>query len=178
MSMPIPPFFHKIFLELIMCVVRAKDMVWGNEPGNPICGPSSLAREPPSTRSGYDQHEATARGDDAGRRRGRVWSTARRRATTGLAAELIGGGGIMRRRRGGKWRARAWGGISARCVFVRVRRDTARCSRRLTFGAPDRANSRARPKKIAVPPRIPRLLEGLFHLRARYIGGFFSACAL
>jgi hypothetical protein len=94
------------------------------------------------------------------------------RRNRSAAAESCGGGA------GGKWRARAWGGISARCVFVRVRRDTARCSRRLTFGAPDRANSRARPKKIAAPPRIPRLLEGLFHLRAQYIGGFFSACAL
>jgi hypothetical protein len=79
---------------------------------------------------------------------------------------------------GGKWRARARGKISACCVFVRVRRDTARCSRRLTFGALNRANNRAPKKNCSVaadtapvggPIPSPRTVYRRFFLaRAHY----------
>jgi hypothetical protein len=102
----------------------------------------------------------------AGRRRG---ATGRRRRSTAPGggageADLQRGGELQRGRRwnrpaaakscsggagggdGGRGRRRR-GEISARWAFARVRRVTARCSRRLTFGAPDSANARA-PQKI------------------------------
>jgi hypothetical protein len=107
----------------------------------------------------------TARSDGAGRRRGtRVpgggageadlqrgggLENARRRNRP-AAAKFCGGGsgGNGGRGRGGK--------ISARWAFARVRRDGARGSRRLTFGAPDRANARAPQKNFsAVEDTVP-----------------------
>jgi hypothetical protein len=98
---------------------------------------------------------AASRGDGAGRRR---WEEARARLIYGAAASYsTAGGGIDRRRRnhaaaarGVKWRARAGrggGGDFSRCVFARVRKDAARCSRHLTFDASDSANTHA-PQKI------------------------------
>jgi hypothetical protein len=86
---------------------------------------------------------AASRGDGARRRRR---EEARARLIYGAEASYSRAGGeIVRRRRRGKWRAR--GGNFSRCVFARVHRDVARCSRRLTFGAPDSVNTRA-PQKI------------------------------
>lgn len=46
LSMPIPPLFHEIFLELIMCFVGTNGMIRSNKPGNPMCGPPHLHRNP------------------------------------------------------------------------------------------------------------------------------------
>jgi hypothetical protein len=45
--------------------------------------------------------------------------------------------------------------------------------RRQNLAAAAGGGTSMRPKKIAAPPRIPRLLEGRFRLRARYTDGFF-----
>jgi hypothetical protein len=94
------------------------------------------------------EEKAGRRADSVSRRRRR--EEARASLIYGAAASYSrAGGGIDRRwRRGGKMEGvGAGGGDFSRCVFAHVRRDAARFSRRLTFGAPDRANSHA-PKKI------------------------------
>jgi hypothetical protein len=119
---------------------------------------------------------ATARGDGGGATAaGRnCWEEARARRLYDAAASYSGaGGGIDRRRwnravaaRGkieGASAGRGGGRNFSRCVFVRVRRDAARCSR-VTFCAPDSANRHAP--------------EGRFRLHVLYTGDFFSACAL
>jgi hypothetical protein len=120
------------------------------------------------------------RGEGGEKRRRRRREEARARLIYGAAASYSrAGGGIDRQRRncaaaargggergnGGRGRAREEGNFS-RCVFARVRRDAARCSRRLTFGARI-VQTAARPKKFAAPPRIARLLEGRFRALPR-----------
>jgi hypothetical protein len=68
----------------------------------------------------------------------------------GAAASYSGAGGGIDRRRWNRAAAARWenggrghGGIFSRYVFTRVRRDVARCSRRVTFGAPDSLKRRA-----------------------------------
>jgi hypothetical protein len=104
----------------------------------------------------------------AGRRRGGELQRGRRRNRPATAESCGGGTGENGGRGGGKFQ---------RCVFARVHRDAARCSRRVTFGAPDSANSRT-PQKFAASPWIARLLEGRFRLRALYTDSFFNAYAL
>jgi hypothetical protein len=97
------------------------------------------------------------------------------------------GGGIDRRRQniavtargGGEWRARARGGrefqlVGHSCASEEMARAAADASHLVLRIV----QTPARPKKISAPPRIPRLLEGRFRLRAPYTGGFCTACAL
>jgi hypothetical protein len=134
---------------------------------------------------GRGRNSGGASGDDAGRRRR---EEARARMIYGAAASYsAAGGGIDRRRRNlaaaareRKWRARARGGGVG---FQPV--EHSRASEELPRAAADASHlvlrivqTSARPKKFAAPPRIPRLLECRFCLRARYTGDFFSASAL
>jgi hypothetical protein len=130
--------------------------------------------------------EATARGDGVGRRRreevpgggaseadllrdGELQQGWRRNRSA--AAESCGGGA------GRKWRARARGEILA-IVYSRASAEMPRAAVDASYLVPRIVQTAARPIKFATPPRIPCLLEGRFHLRAWYTGGFFSACAL
>jgi hypothetical protein len=129
---------------------------------------------------------AASRGDGAGRRRGATASGGGAseadllrdgelqqgwQRNRSAAAESCGDGA------GGQWRARARGEISA-IVYSRASAEMPRAAADASYLVPRIVQTAARPIKFATPPRIPRLLEGRFHLHAWYTGGFFSACAL
>jgi hypothetical protein len=130
------------------------------------------------------RREATVWGDGAGRRR---QEEARARLIYDAAvSHSTAGGGTDRRRwescgggAGGKWRARARGGVGfSAVVYSRASAEMPRAATDASHLTPRIVQTPARPKICAALPRIPRLLEDRFHLRARYTGGFFSACAL
>jgi hypothetical protein len=126
---------------------------------------------------------ATAWGDGAGRRRREevrarwIYGAAASYSAVGgwnrPAAAKSCGGGV-----GGKWRARAGGGEFQPVGHSRASEELPRTAADASHLVLRIVQTPARPKKIAAPPRIPRLLEGRFRLRARYTGGFFSAPAL
>jgi hypothetical protein len=121
---------------------------------------------------------------DTARRSGRnCREELRARRIYGAAASYSGAGGEIDRQRWkragsgavGKWRAREE--IFSRCVFVRVRRDAVRCSRRVTFGAPDSAKHRAHQKNCSAAANSAPAGGPIPSPRAVY-WRVFSACAL
>jgi hypothetical protein len=110
---------------------------------------------------------------------------ARARQTYSAAASYSGAGGGIDRRRGNRAAAVRWENGGRRCrgefsavVYSRAFAEMPRAAADASHLAPRIVQNATRPKNFAASPRIARLLEGRFRLRALYIGGFFSACAL